>query len=186
MSKRRQTRWARSAGKPGRPSEVSARRARAEERIEIVPAKPADADAAAAITREAFKGVSIDQAIQKALGRAAANWQDIKSREVRTELERTPQNCFVAKLDGRTVGYVTTRVDAYASRGQIANLAVEASCRGRGVGRQLLQRALEHFRSLGLKQAKIETLVTNPIGQHLYPEVGFREVVRQIHYAMRL
>jgi hypothetical protein len=34
--------------------------------------------------------------------------------------------------------------------------------------------------------AKIETLDQNPVGQALYPSLGFKEVARQIHYAMRL
>jgi hypothetical protein len=34
--------------------------------------------------------------------------------------------------------------------------------------------------------AKIETLEQNPIGRHLYPALGFREVARQIHFAMDL
>jgi hypothetical protein len=34
--------------------------------------------------------------------------------------------------------------------------------------------------------AKIETLEQNPIGRRLYPALGFREVARQIHYAMPL
>ena len=38
----------------------------------------------------------------------------------------------------------------------------------------------------GMQVAKIETLEQNPVGQHLYPRLGFQEVARQIHYAMRL
>ena len=34
--------------------------------------------------------------------------------------------------------------------------------------------------------AKIETLEQNTIGRHLYPSLGFREIARQIHYAMSL
>ena len=157
------------------------------EPIVIAPAAAADAEAAAEITREAFDGVSIDQAIENALGPAGeATWQEVKGREVRLEFQQTPENCFVAKCGGQVVGYVTTAVDAHASRGRIVNLAVAASCRGRGVGRRLIERALEHFRGLGLRQAKIETVATNPVGQHLYPAAGFREVARQIHYAMSL
>jgi ribosomal protein S18 acetylase RimI-like enzyme len=32
----------------------------------------------------------------------------------------------------------------------------------------------------------IETMVNNPVGQHLYPSCGFVEAGRQIHYAMKL
>ena len=37
-----------------------------------------------------------------------------------------------------------------------------------------------------MEVAKIETLDQNPVGQALYPSLGFTEVARQIHYAMRL
>ena len=37
-----------------------------------------------------------------------------------------------------------------------------------------------------MQVAKIETLEQNAVGQALYPRAGFKEVARQIHYAMRL
>jgi ribosomal protein S18 acetylase RimI-like enzyme len=55
-----------------------------------------------------------------------------------------------------------------------------------GIGRQLLEHALEFFRAQGLKVARIETLAHNEVGNHLYPSVGFEEVARQVHFAMRL
>lgn len=157
------------------------------EQVTIEPGRPADADRAVEITREAFDGVSIDQAIERAIGRGGElSWQDVKGLQVRREFQTAPQHCFVARLGGKLVGYVSCDIDAAASRGRISNLAVDRSCRGQGVGRLLILRALDHFRGLGLKQAKIETLATNEIGQHLYPSCGFVEVVRQVHYAMKL
>ena len=94
--------------------------------------------------------------------------------------------CFVAEVDGRVVGYATNYINELASRGTIANLAVSAACQGLGVGRKLMERSIERFRELGLRQAKIETLECNQTGRHLYPSVGFEEVVRQIHYIMPL
>ena len=64
--------------------------------------------------------------------------------------------------------------------------AVDAEHRGAGIGRKLIEFALDHFRSLGLKYARIETLDQNPAGQKLYPSFGFREIARQIHYGMPL
>jgi len=157
------------------------------EELLIVPADAADAAAAAEITREAFRGVSIDQAVEQLIGPTAGmSWQEIKANEVRREIARSPRDCFVAKVGGKVVGYVTTHCDRVLLRGEIPNLAVDRRHRGRGIGRKLLNRALEHFRRAGMKQAKIETLQTNPVGQHLYPAVGFREVARQIHYVMAL
>ena len=68
----------------------------------------------------------------------------------------------------------------------IPNLAVSASVRGHGIGRALIERALDYFRAEGMAFATIETMVNNPIGQTLYPDCGFEEVARQVHYARRL
>ena len=46
--------------------------------------------------------------------------------------------------------------------------------------------ALDRFRAAGLTHAKIETLVQNEVGKGLYESLGFREVARQIHFAMEL
>ena len=70
--------------------------------------------------------------------------------------------------------------------GLIPNLAVDSRQRGRGIGRKLIEFALNNFRESGLTHAKIETLDQNEIGQGLYPSLGFREVARQIHYCMAL
>jgi len=84
------------------------------------------------------------------------------------------------------IGYVTTRVNATSRIGWIPNLAVDPAHQGKGLGRALLEHALAFFRQQGMQVAKIETLDQNPIGQTLYPSLGFREVARQIHYALRL
>jgi ribosomal protein S18 acetylase RimI-like enzyme len=84
------------------------------------------------------------------------------------------------------VGYVTTRLNAEAGIGLIPNLAVSPEHQGKGLGRMLLQYALNFFKERGIAVAKIETLEQNPVGQSLYPSLGFVEVARQIHYAMRL
>ena len=77
-------------------------------------------------------------------------------------------------------------VDLPAGKGRIPNLAVDAAARGRGIGRALIEHALESFRQAGLELAVIETMASNPAGQSLYPSCGFAEVGRQIHYARRL
>ncbi len=78
------------------------------------------------------------------------------------------------------------KFDTETRIGWIHNLAVAAGLRGHGLGRRLLQHALARFRAEGMTVAKIETLEQNSIGRHLYPTLGFVEVARQIHYAMRL
>ena len=155
--------------------------------IRIVVAEAKYADAAAELTAEAFDGVSIDQACERVTGAPALrSWQDIKADVVRKEFTETPHWCFMALMGEKLVGYVTTVPDPKNGKGLIYNLAVDKSIRGQGLGRKLIDRAVESFREQGFIQARIETLDTNPVGQHLYPSCGFTEAIRQIHYAMKL
>ena len=149
--------------------------------------RPADVEAVIEITAEVFGPCAIEQKIEKMLGPTGpSGWLGIKSRDVRRQIQRDPDGCFVAETDGRVMGYVTTAAYKDLSRGAILNLAVAADAQGHGIGRMLLNRALDHFRSLGMAQAKIETLEWNEAGRHLYPSLGFLEVASQVHYVMSL
>ena len=139
------------------------------------------------LTVDSFQGVSIDQNMETHFGPIHGHdWRWRKARQIEAEVKANPSGTFVAEEDGKILGYITTHVDREAGIGQIPNLAVAGEARNRGLGRQLIDRALNYFRSLGLTHAKIETLDQNPIGQHLYPACGFKEVARQIHYLREL
>ena len=127
---------------------------------------------------------SIDARIEVALG--GADWREAKRASVHRELETDPKGCAVAESDGVVVGYISTVVTVANARGTVGNLAVDPCCQGQGVGRRLIEWALQYFRTCGLHHAKIETLVTNAVGAHLYPAIGFKEVARQIHYVLKL
>ena len=155
----------------------------------IRPFRESDRDALRALTVEAFEGVSIDHNIDRLLGPVAGrDWRRRKGQHVDADLDAPEGEALVAEdpATGRPVGYVSLRFDREALVGWIPNLAVAAGLRGRGVGRALLVRALDRFRAAGMVVARIETLEQNPVGRHLYPAVGFREVARQIHYALDL
>lgn len=135
----------------------------------------------------AFDGVSIDQGMQKLFGPIHGHdWQWRKARHLDEDAAREPEGIFVAEIDGRIVGCITTWQDREAGIGHIPNIALEADCRGQGLGRKLIEYALQHFRDCGLTHAKIETLEQNAIGYHLYTSLGFREVARQIHFVAEL
>jgi ribosomal protein S18 acetylase RimI-like enzyme len=149
--------------------------------------RPSDLEALRQLTVDAFQGVSIDQNIEKHFGPVHGHdWRWRKARHIDADVAANPEGVFVAEEDARVIGYVTTRVDREAGIGHIPNLAVASDARGLGLGRRLIDHALDYFRSLALTHAKIETLDQNPIGQHLYPACGFQEVARQIHYLMDL
>lgn len=150
--------------------------------------RESDRETLKAITVEAFDGVSIDQNIERQFGLVGdRDWRWRKSRHIDDDVAAAGAVVLVAEdAAGAVVGYITTRIDREAGIGFIPNMAVRAAWRGQGVGRRLIEHALETFREAGLKLARIETLDQNKTGQYLYPACGFVEVARQIHFARRL
>lgn len=135
----------------------------------------------------AFDGVSIDQGMQKLFGPINGHdWQWRKARHLDEDAARDPSGIFVAEIDGRIIGFISTWQDREAGIGHIPNLSLEPDCRGKGFGRQLIEFALQRFREAGLTHAKIETLEQNAIGNHLYTSLSFREVARQVHFLAEL
>lgn len=150
-------------------------------------AEPSEIDRVRELTVASFGGVNIEEGIELKFGVLQGHdWRWRKARHIDADLAANPQGIFVAVLDGRVVGYVTAVLDRPAGRGRIPNLAVDASCRGLGLGRRLIEHALDYFRAEGMEYAVIETLEQNEVGRHLYPDCGFVEVARQIHFATRL
>jgi ribosomal protein S18 acetylase RimI-like enzyme len=156
--------------------------------VNIRPYRESDRQTLKEITVEAFAGVSIDQNIERRFGPVAGHdWRWRKAGHIDEDLDDPDACVWVAEdAGGEIIGYITTRVDRAAGIGLIPNMSVRAGLRGQGIGRKLIERALDHFQSVGLELARIETLDQNPVGQHLYPACGFVEVARQIHFALRL
>lgn len=149
--------------------------------------QPSDLPELRRITVEGFEGIAIDQNVERQFGiLSGQDWRWRKARHVDEDCEANPTGVFVAVDGDRVLGYISTRLDREAGKGRIPNLAVDQVVRGRGIGRQLIEHALDYFRREGMSFAMIETMVNNPVGQHLYPACGFVEVGRQIHYAKKL
>jgi ribosomal protein S18 acetylase RimI-like enzyme len=150
--------------------------------------QPSDLPRLQEITAQTFGPVSIDRNMEQLLGPfGQGDWQKRKVNAIADDCSAQPDGVFVALDDaGHVVGYVTTRLNYTSGIGWIPNLAVDPAHQGQGLGRALLEHALKFFRERKMSVAKIETLEQNPIGQKLYPSLGFKEVARQIHFAMRL
>jgi ribosomal protein S18 acetylase RimI-like enzyme len=149
--------------------------------------RPEDREILKDITARTFEQVSIDRNIEKYFGLLnGTDWAWRKRRHIDVDCDAQPEGILVAEENGRIVGYITSRLDPATKVGWIPNMAVEPDYQGRGVGRQLIEAALDLFRRHGMKYAKIETLDQNPVGQHLYPSCGFKEVARQVHYFREL
>ena len=87
-----------------------------------------------------------------------------------------------AAAPGRStlIGYGIVLVAA--DQGELANIAVVATYRGRGVGRLLLNDLLERARAAGVRQLFLEVRVSNEAALRLYASAGFEEVGRRPNY----
>ena len=154
----------------------------------IRPYRPEDLDRLKEITGICFDGVSIDRNIEEKFGRIGdRDWRFRKLRHIDADVSGdNARGVFVWEEDGRVLGYITTRLDRETGIGWIPNIAVDPGAQGKGLGRKLMLHAIEYMRAEGMAAAKIETLEQNEVGSQFYPDVGFEEVGRQIHYLMRL
>ena len=139
------------------------------------------------ITMDAFEPVSIDRNIERKYGVInGVDWKTRKADHIRLDAEREAEGIFVLEWEGLIVGYITCWCNRLAGIGNIPNLAVDGNYRGRGLGRRLINHAIEYFRQQGMTHIRIETLDQNTVGKSLYPSLGFEEIARQVHYCMEL
>jgi len=139
------------------------------------------------ITAASFQEASIHGILEKKFGpMRGTTWTERKAREINDEIAAEPEGVLVAENEeGAVVGYITTTTDEASGIGRIPNLAVAPSTQGQGIGKQLINAALDRFEALGMELIKIETLATNEVGRALYPRFGFEDFIHQVHFIMR-
>jgi ribosomal protein S18 acetylase RimI-like enzyme len=86
----------------------------------------------------------------------------------------------VAEMDGRIVGFQYS-VDGHdGESAHLVRLTVAAEAQGRGVGRSLLQAALEGYRALGLERVTLNTQEDNHASHRLYERFAFRQLAGRV------
>ena len=156
-------------------------------RLSIRPYQDDDLGVLKEITVEAFDGIAIDQVIERREGLLRGeDWRARKVRHIDTDVYRETGAVYVAEIEGAVVGYVTTWTDETSGIGHIPNIAVRVAFQGMGIGRRLIDHALDGFRAAGITHARIETLETNAVGYGLYTSMGFEELARQVHFLKKL
>ena len=156
-------------------------------RLSIRPYEDRDLGVLKDITVEAFDGIAIDQVIERREGLLRGeDWRARKVRHIDADVSRETGAVYVGEIDGSVVGYVTSWTDEASGIGHIPNLAVRVAFQGKGIGRRLIDHALDGFRAAGMTHARIETLETNEVGYGLYTSMGFEELARQIHFLKKL
>jgi phosphinothricin acetyltransferase len=134
------------------------------------PAGDADADAICTIYNQ---GIADRVATLETALRTPAERRDwLASRDARTPV-------VVAEADGRVVGWASlNRFSPRAAYDHVADFSVyvERSQRGRGIGRQLLDRLIELARGAGYHKMVLATFPHNTAGIALYERAGFSRV----------
>jgi putative acetyltransferase len=64
---------------------------------------------------------------------------------------------------------------------ELAKMTVSKSARGQGIGRKLLQFAIDHARALGARRLYLESNTKAADAIHLYEELGFRHMAAPEH-----
>ena len=89
----------------------------------------------------------------------------------------SPSDTLVAVQDGLVVGYVTlthpTPLPENAHVSAIEGFTVAPTWRGRGVGRALLDAAVEEARRRGSRKVSLRVLATNEQARRVYAAAGF-------------
>lgn len=80
---------------------------------------------------------------------------------------------WVAEQDGRIAG--VAGIELYADGCLLRSVAVRPELRGTGLGRALVERALDSARESGARQAYLLTLTA----ERWFPRLGFREIARE-------
>ena len=155
--------------------------------MEIRHFQEADRDAIRKVTIDCFGDVSIYSLAERKYGQFRdTTWQELKTKHVEDDLDLCEDGAFVAVEGEGIIGFITAIPDEKTGIGWIHNLAVAPGNQGKGVGKALIQHALDFSCEKGMTHAKIETLVGNDAGGHLYPKMGFEELCRQIFYVQEL
>ena len=86
-------------------------------------------------------------------------------------LTRNPGTCFVAEAEGRVVGAILSGHDG--RRGYISHTAVAPDTRGQGVGRRLVQAALDALGAEGISKVALVAFARNAAGNAFWARMGF-------------
>jgi len=90
-------------------------------------------------------------------------------------INRPGTTIFVAQVSGRTLGMLTlvTFLIPTGTRAWIEDVVVDSSVRGQGLGKQLVEKALEEAQSAGASTVDLTSRPARQAANALYRSVGF-------------
>lgn len=102
---------------------------------------------------------------------------------------RYPDTFIVAEENGDVVGYIMCRIEVGLSnyglggvvrKGHVVSIAVKPENRKKGIGKTLMEKAMEAMRTYKAKQCFLEVRVTNDSAVGLYKKLGF-DATKTVH-----
>lgn len=101
-------------------------------------------------------------------------------RELRKKKKHS--HLYVAKLDDKVIGFIVFYV--FSGEGHIHNIAVDIAYRRRGIGKYLLEFALEIIKKNDVEEVYLEVSVKNTAALELYRKYQFQVFgVRKRYYS---
>ncbi len=96
------------------------------------------------------------------------------SREGITKyLARNPDTCFVAMEQGYIIGAILTGHDG--RRGYISHTAVSPAYQRQGIGKQLVEAALNALKKQGINKVNLVAFANNEKGNAFWEKMGFAQ-----------
>ncbi len=118
-----------------------------------------------------------------------ANWRQNKKNAVKKACSgENGYQGFVAKYEGRIVGFLTMKTDLQTKTGVISNNGVKPEWQGHGIGKQMFAFAIARMKQEGLVYARVDTGLgpTFEPARHAYEKSGFDKSLQTVQYYMDL
>jgi ribosomal protein S18 acetylase RimI-like enzyme len=114
-------------------------------------------------------------ALNNLLPQLSASPRRLTEQDLRAIIQSDTTRLLMAEVDERYIGGLTLVVFRIPSgtRARIEDLVVQETARGRGVGRALVQKAIEMVKALGAEAVDLTTNSSREAANQLYKKLGF-------------
>jgi len=124
----------------------------------------------------------IDQIMDLSIGPVDSSWSKKALEDV---LKGIVEGAYLASVgvDEETGQVIAYAVASYASdQGDVQNILVDQSFRGRGLGRHLLQALTDGLVAQGVETVFLEVRSSNNVAVNLYQSIGFVRIQKRRNY----
>jgi ribosomal protein S18 acetylase RimI-like enzyme len=110
--------------------------------------------------------------------------EEAARKQMAAWLRSSDQRLYIGRRDGDAVGSLRVFIAGEESMVYLNSFVVRPECRGRGYGREILERTIAELRGGGWQHIRIEVETENRNALGLYRSCGFREIAEYRYYAL--